>query len=370
MSRPPVFSTLSYADALAGSKEAGKLLVIDATASWCQPCKVMDRSTWVDPMVVTWLEQHAVAVQIDVDAEKELAKDLRIRSMPTVIAYRAGAEADRIVGLRKPADLLSWLDAVQRGETNLDLARAGAKAHPEDMRARYGLAKTLASAGHHEEATDEYVWLWQHVLEHEPAMVGVRGSYMLNDIKRLMNDYAPARQRFAGLRDALPVECSLATSTPDDVADWVALSVTLGEAERVLAWFDSNHALLKSRPDLNHRLRIRVVPLLTERGRWADVAGLLADPVAILQQSNAGLEHTRSRELPPELAGARPTMIAALEDNVRREAGLFVASLVAAGRNDEARSVLAEVRRLLPGEETERMLLEAASQADIKLPPG
>ena len=37
--------------------------------------------------------------------------------MPTVVAFRAGVEVDRVVGLKKPAELLSWLEGVQRGET-------------------------------------------------------------------------------------------------------------------------------------------------------------------------------------------------------------------------------------------------------------
>jgi hypothetical protein len=40
MSRPAVFSSQSHADALADSKESGKLLV-GITASWCQSCKVI-----------------------------------------------------------------------------------------------------------------------------------------------------------------------------------------------------------------------------------------------------------------------------------------------------------------------------------------
>jgi hypothetical protein len=310
------------------------------------------------------LQEHALAVQIDVDEEKEVSRDLRIRSMPTVLAFRGGVELDRVVGLRKPNDLLSWLQGVQRGETQLDQARRIAEASPDDMQARYSLARTLANAGRFEEATDEYAWLWQHVLEHRPSMLGVRGSYMLSEIGRLMEDYRPARKRFADLRDALAVDHPRATAPPDVVRDWIALSVTLGEADRVLGWFDTDSALPDARPYLQHQL----VPLLIERGRWADVARWFHDPLAALRESHGRLEELSERNSPPEFAEMRPQMIEAVERIVRRDAGVIVASLLAARRDPEARVVLHEVRRLMPGADTERVLLETAMKAGVQLP--
>jgi hypothetical protein len=84
----------------------------------------------------------------------------------------------------------------------------------------------LAGLGRFEEATDEYVWLWQHVLEHEPAMAGVRSSGMLRDIGQLMNSHPPARRRFEDLRNALgTMDGPASTAVPDSVSDWITLSV-------------------------------------------------------------------------------------------------------------------------------------------------
>ena len=67
--RPPVFQDLSLEQALALSSETGKLLVLDAMTAWCGPCKVMDRTTWVEPELVAWLEEHAIAIQLDMDRQ-------------------------------------------------------------------------------------------------------------------------------------------------------------------------------------------------------------------------------------------------------------------------------------------------------------
>src|SRR5207253_968872 len=101
------------------------------------------RTTWVDPGVVAVLRERALVIQIDVDAKADIAKGLRIKGMPTVVVFRDGVEIDRVTGLKKGGELLSWLDALERGETSLDAVRAEAAAKPSDMHARMSLARSL-----------------------------------------------------------------------------------------------------------------------------------------------------------------------------------------------------------------------------------
>ena len=87
-------------------------------------CKLMDRTTWIDRDVVAWLQQHALAIQIDVDAQKDVAKQLRIEAMPTIIAFVDGIELDRVVGARSSSkELLVWLDGVMRGKPRSSRSR-------------------------------------------------------------------------------------------------------------------------------------------------------------------------------------------------------------------------------------------------------
>ena len=65
MEKPPVFGEEGLEAAGARAVATGKWLLVDATAPWCQPCKLMDRTTWRDPAVEAWIAEHAVAGGVD-----------------------------------------------------------------------------------------------------------------------------------------------------------------------------------------------------------------------------------------------------------------------------------------------------------------
>jgi thioredoxin 1 len=368
MTRPAIFASQSYSEALSSTTLSGKLLVVDATAAWCQPCKTMDRVTWADTKVVAWLEAHAMAVQIDVDEEKQLAASLAVRSMPTLIAFRSGKEVDRAIGMKGPGELIAWLEAVERGETGLDQLRRAVGASAGDMDARLAYARGLAAARHLAEATEEYAWLWEHVLEHQPAMVGVRGSYMLTEIAKLIADSPQTRERFAALRDEIGTDGAPTTATSRQVTEWLDLSLTLGDDEMVSRWFDANVELIEVRAENDAALRTRLVRFLTARGRWADASRLFREPLAILRARHERLEVVRGHDAASATDDMRPRMIASLEGLLRRDAAVMFASLRVAGRDAEARAVVDEVKRLCPGADTEAVLAETARVAGVAAP--
>jgi hypothetical protein len=68
----------------------------------------MKEDTWADPIVRVWIAQHALAIQVDVEEEPELAERLAVQGWPTVVALRGDVELGRIVGYRAPAQLVPW----------------------------------------------------------------------------------------------------------------------------------------------------------------------------------------------------------------------------------------------------------------------
>jgi thioredoxin 2 len=82
------------------------LLVVDCWAAWCGPCRMMapaydEAAARVPPGV------HLA--KVDTEAEKAIAARLRIRSIPTLIAFRRGKEIARQSGALSLPQLMQWI---------------------------------------------------------------------------------------------------------------------------------------------------------------------------------------------------------------------------------------------------------------------
>jgi hypothetical protein len=329
----------------------------------------MDRTTWVDPAVVEAVGRCALTIQVDVDADAAISERLQIRAMPTVIAFRGGAEIDRVVGLRRPEQMLAWLDGLERGETASQQIRAHVSANPTDVEARRSLARALLDAGQLDEATTEYVWLWQHMLEHRPSMYGVRHSFFVSDLARLVSRHAPAREVLARLREAVaPVTVGGSPTPPaaevrpvyDALKDWFSLNEALGEEHASLRWYDSLGGQRVWEGKLAWLLQRHLAPLLIEADRWAELASLYPAPVETLKEDAELHAEVRqrmaARDVPPDEAKEQDEYAArSLRDTARK----LVRALRAAGRAAEADEVQAEARRLDPSAEMEAALAGA-----------
>lgn len=360
MTRPAVFAMASFSDALARSKAEEKILIVDACAEWCGPCKAMDRSAWVDPNVVAWLSEHAVAFQFDVDEDEALAKELAIQAMPTLIAFKGGEPFDRVVGLQQPKKLLEWLEGLLRGETAASRAEARVKNGKASMRERLELAAALATQGRLDEATHEYAWLWEHALEHEPAFVGARFTFMAEAIRDLVRRHPGARERFAAMRDALLPSVIVSGPESEALGDWFSLNAMLDEPERTVRWFDAAKADLMPSPEALRLLELRVVPLLLERGRWADVGRLYRDPTAALRTALAHKQSVLASSVPQQLKAELEVLV---RDQVVTGAAQLRACLLAAGRAAEAEAVATLARQAEGSSDLERAFERLERQA-------
>jgi hypothetical protein len=304
----------------------------------------------------------AIAIQLDVDGDKEVARQLSIRAMPTLIAFRDGAEVDRVVGAKKSKDLLAWLDGLARGRTALDAVRDEVARTPDDMQIRLQYARMLSHHGRFDDATAEHVWLWQHMLAHEPSMVGVRLSFFVGDIERLVGAHPPARAAFVALRDDVAPAGVAAVGTPE-FADWMALNRALRESHRVVAWFDEVRDRLPDTPQ-TERFVDAIIWQLTAAGRWADAGALMRDRVAsIAGTARFYLDEDRLAGMPPE---HREMARDGARRQVRRTAAATVRALTAAGRGDDAAAVAAEARRIDGSTEMSTALDEAARAGAIE----
>lgn len=356
---PPIFAKVAFADAVAATKASDKLLVVKFTAAWCGPCKQMDKTTWRDDQVVKWFERHGTVIAVDVDKEPRIAADNRIRAMPTMVAFKGGSEAARRVGYMSAKDVLQWTESVRTGALIEAHAAANNKgdagAGKQSMQERLQAARVLVDDGKLEKATDEYVWLWKHMLEQEPAMMGVRGSYMASEMQDLAARHEPAKARFTALRDEAEARLKGKDKTFDDLTDWIVLNEVLADDERTLAWFDR----IKDEPDVGTTLDRschKLTRLLEKHERWADLGRVNRHPLAVVRQQHqtvSMLESMQSAEEPEEY-----------RDMVRQlfndEAGKQYLGQLALGRDDVAQRVADEAIKLKDSPQLRRTLVEWA----------
>lgn len=84
-------------------------VLVDFYADWCGPCKVM--APILDEFAAARQGEVLVA-KLDTDQNPELAQRFGIRGIPTLIAFRNGAESARHVGVADAATLASLAGAV------------------------------------------------------------------------------------------------------------------------------------------------------------------------------------------------------------------------------------------------------------------
>ncbi|MGD1906771.1 MAG: thioredoxin family protein [Leptolyngbyaceae cyanobacterium] len=78
-------------------------LVVDCTATWCGPCKV------VAPLMDQLADEYgdrAKVFKLDLDDNKALAKRLSIKSIPAVMFFKEGELVETIIGV-KPYSIFS-----------------------------------------------------------------------------------------------------------------------------------------------------------------------------------------------------------------------------------------------------------------------
>lgn len=73
----------SFEDAKKMSLATHKFMIVDFWATWCGPCKKMDSDSWSNAEVNELLEGY-VKVKIDIDSDKELARQYGIESIPNM----------------------------------------------------------------------------------------------------------------------------------------------------------------------------------------------------------------------------------------------------------------------------------------------
>ena len=83
-----------------------KLTLVDFWATWCGPCRMMA------PLVEELADEmgDVVFAKVDVDENPDIAMDLRIASIPTLMLFKDGQAVERVIGVTPKEELKAIID--------------------------------------------------------------------------------------------------------------------------------------------------------------------------------------------------------------------------------------------------------------------
>lgn len=336
------FTDLAHDAALAAAREQDRLLLIDFTAASCEPCARMSRTTWVDDRIVAWVREHAIAIQVDIDEQPEIAARYGIKAGKAVVALRDGDTIDDIFGNQTADELLTWLEIVREGR----FMRRG----DAGWNADYGSFTFELIRGDDDEALEWYLRIWKREPLVEPGL-GV-----------LVRRYPPARAAFLRIYAETQVAVEDGVASPTDWRAWFELGVPLGLRDEQLAWIetqlDDDGRLHGAPSSVIHG----VATELEGRGRLADAGRVYPDPVQTARELASAVGSMRLSEA---IGGRDPGLPP--DWGLKRFRHLHEV-VAAAKRTDEAAGVAELFMIAFPGAEVTLEIVRRALDYDVVTP--
>jgi tetratricopeptide (TPR) repeat protein len=152
------WSDASYEQMLQRAQQENKNVFIDFYATWCGPCKRLDKDVYPDARVETLLNSM---VSAKFDAEKDpwkpTADKFRVRAYPTLIVISPeGKEIGRYIGYMDPPDFVEVIGAYAAGQSQMDVLAAQLAKNPDDFDLQVNAGTVYSDAGRADDALPHF----------------------------------------------------------------------------------------------------------------------------------------------------------------------------------------------------------------------
>ena len=104
------FTDAAWADIVQKAKAENKVIFFDAYASWCGPCKLMQKNVFTRPDVGEFFNKNFINVKMDMERGegRQLSQQFRLEAYPTLFFIEpSGKIVRKSIGYRSAEQLIS-----------------------------------------------------------------------------------------------------------------------------------------------------------------------------------------------------------------------------------------------------------------------
>jgi putative thioredoxin len=253
-----------------------KLVVLDFWAEWCGPCKQL--TPVLEKVCADYADKGVVLAKVDVDANKFIAGQFQVRSIPTVYALFQGQPVADLTNARTEAQLAAMLDQLLE---KFPVEAGGAIEAGPDLAAMVEAGSAALAEGAPEEAYTIFTDILALDPERADALAGMLQALMALDRK----DDAAAI--FASLPDEMKGQTAL-----EKVSIMLTIAAEARDPEELAALRQS----VSANPD-DHAARFDLANALMAAGDRDGAADALLTTIEADRDWNDGAARTRLLEI-------------------------------------------------------------------------